>query len=226
MENQIIVFLPCRKGSQRVLKKNIRPFAGQDGGLTRIKLKQLLKTPSISQIVLSSDDDEVLEIGASFNSEKIIINHRPKYLASSSTSTDELINFVPEIIQSGHILWTHVTSPFIDEMDYEKIIRTYIEGLQKGYDSLMTVTKLHKFLWTKQGALNYDRSKEKWPRTQTLDPVFEINSGAFLTNIQTYKEEKDRIGKNPLLFEMDEMKSYDIDWEVNFKIAEQIYING
>ena len=47
------------------------------------------------------------------------------------------------------------------------------------------------FLWTKQGALNYDRSKERWPRTQTLDPVFEINSGAFLTNIQTYKEEKD-----------------------------------
>ena len=49
--NQNIVFLPCRKGSQRVPNKNTRPFAGVDGGLLRIKLEELLKAKLIDKII-------------------------------------------------------------------------------------------------------------------------------------------------------------------------------
>ena len=36
-----IVFLPCRKGSERVPQKNTRTFAGVVGGLLWIKLNEL-----------------------------------------------------------------------------------------------------------------------------------------------------------------------------------------
>ena len=46
----------------------------------------------------------------------------------------------------GHILWTHVTSPFIGPDVYDRIIETYFENIDHN-DSLMTVTKLQKFIW-------------------------------------------------------------------------------
>ena len=58
-----IAFLPCRKGSQRVPNKNTRTFAGIEGGLLRIKLEELLKAQLIDEIILSSNDDEVIRIG-------------------------------------------------------------------------------------------------------------------------------------------------------------------
>ena len=53
-------FLPCRKGSERVVQKNTRKFGKYEFGLTELKLKQLLDTPEIDSVILSTDDDEVL----------------------------------------------------------------------------------------------------------------------------------------------------------------------
>ena len=219
----ITAFLPCRKGSQRVKNKNVRSFAGVAGGLTKIKLEQLLAVSSLDRIILSTDDEVVKQIGHSFSSEKIKIDDRPAHLATSATSTDALIQYVPMIIPNGHILWTHVTSPFIGSTDYEKIINQYQTSLVSGYDSLMTVTPLHKFLWNDKSAINYDRSTEKWPRTQTLSPVYEVNSGAFVAPVEIYRQQSDRIGQRPYLYATDEQQSYDIDWEINFEIAELMW---
>ena len=221
----ITVFLPCRKGSERVKNKNTRPFAGIDGGLTYIKLQQLLNVAGVDKIILSTDDEEVKAIGKAFENSKIVIDNRPKDLASSSTSTDEVVNYVPKIIQEGSVLWTHVTSPFIGAADYQRMIDTYYEKLEVGFDSLMTVTTWYKFLWDKNGPINYDRNIEKWPRTQTLPPLYEVNSGAFLADISSYKYLGDRVGNKPFLYEQEERKSFDIDWEDDYILAEYIW-NG
>ena len=55
--NKVTVFLPMRKGSQRIKNKNIRDFSGIKGGLSFIKISQLLKVESISRIVISTDDE-------------------------------------------------------------------------------------------------------------------------------------------------------------------------
>lgn len=221
---KITAFLPCRAGSERVPKKNTRPFAGIEGGLLRIKLEQLIACKEIDNIVLSTNDEEVIQIADILSDDKIIIDRRPEYLATSATSTDSLVNYVPEIISEGVIMWTHVTSPFIDEKIYGEAINKYKQLISEGsHDSLMSVTALRTFIWDKNGAVNYDRDKEKWPRTQTIEPFFEINSGIFLADIEIYKQLQDRIGKKPYLFETDDIESFDIDWEEDFYIAEAIF---
>lgn len=222
---KISVFLPCRAGSERVPKKNTKPFAGIEGGLLRIKLNQLIACQSIDTIMLSTNDEEVIQIAEALSNDKIVIDRRPEHLATSSTSTDDLVKYVPQIIKEGAVLWTHVTSPFINEKIYAEAIGQYKEfsDRKEGYDSLMSVTPLKTFLWNKKGAVNYDRAKEKWPRTQTIDPLYEINSGIFLTDIEVYKNLQDRIGSNPYLFETNDIDSFDIDWEEDFFIAEAIY---
>ena len=219
----ITAFLPCRAGSERVPEKNTKIFAGIDGGLLTIKLNQLLKTKLIDKIILSTNDIKVIEIANNI-SNRIIIDERPDSLAMSSTSTDDLINYLPSLVKSGHILWTHTTSPFLTNEIYDKAIEIYLKNLNEGLnDSLMTVNKLQTFLWNQKGSINYDRSIEKWPRTQTLPELFEINSGIFINSVEGYKKNKDRIGLNPFLMNTKGYTSFDIDWPEDFILGELIY---
>jgi CMP-N-acetylneuraminic acid synthetase len=215
-------FLPMRKGSERVLSKNTRDFAGIKGGLAFIKLSQLINVPEITTIIVSTDDEKVKEIAKSFVSSKIMIYDRPSQLATSSTSTDELIKYVPSLIGEGPVLWTHVTSPFISTNDYSQAIQIYFKNLHKN-DSLMSVTQIQKFIWDEFGPINYDLSKEKWPRTQTLTPLYDINSGIFLADVEVYKSQHNRIGINPFLLKQDAEVALDIDWEDDFHLAEALW---
>ena len=214
-----------RAGSERVPKKNTKPFAGICGGLCSIKLKQLLECKYVGNIFVSTNDPDVMDISCKFNSSRIKIIQRPDELASSTTSTDNLIKYVPEILPEGHILWTHVTSPFIGPFIYDQIIETYFKNIDQN-DSLMTVTKLQKFIWRGTAPINYDPIVEKWPRTQTLEPFWEVNSGAFITTKEIYVERMDRIGATPYLFQLDEALAFDIDWLPDFTMAEKMYETG
>lgn len=221
-------FLPCRKGSQRVKQKNIRKFAGVEGGLTKIKIEQLVNCEKIDKIVVSTDDEEVIQICEDVlcaSPKEYRIYNRPRELASAETSTDDLIQYVGQIIPEGEILWTHVTSPFISSALYTDAIKVYQELKEKKQcDSLTTVTKHQKFFWNKQGqAINYDRSIEKWPRTQTMDPIYELNSGIFLCNATIYRNLHDRVGINPYMYELNNLQAMDVDWEEDFELAEILW---
>lgn len=227
----VIAFLPCRKGSQRVKRKNVREFAGIEGGLTKIKIEQLVNCEKIDKIVVSTDDHEVISICENVlknSSKEFSFDYRPKELASSETSTDELIQYVGQLFSEGEILWTHVTSPFITSNIYTDAITKYQELKESNiYDSLITVTKHQKFFWNSEGkAINYDRSVEKWPRTQTMEPLYEINSGIFLCNIDIYHNLNDRVGAKPYLYELTEDQAMDVDWEEDFKLAEILWSNN
>lgn len=230
MTQPIVAFLPCRRGSQRVKEKNTRPFAGIAGGLTQIKIEQLLTCAAIDAIVVSTDDAKVAEIcqaAAAHHSKPVEVLERPAHLASSETSTDELIQYVSEIISEGIVLWTHTTSPFVDETVYGEAIRLYREQTELGaHDSLTSVTKVQKFLWNQDGPINYDRTQEKWPRTQTLPALYEINSAIFLAPIEIYRHMGDRIGQQVYLFELTASQAMDIDWEEDFQLAEKYWQFG
>jgi CMP-N-acetylneuraminic acid synthetase len=208
-----------RKGSQRVKNKNTKDFSCIKGGLTFIKISQLLKVESIYKIIISTNDRKVKDIALSFQSKKIILDDRAECLASSSTSTDDLIKYIPSIIKNEVVLWTHVTSPFVDENLYKRMIENYF----KHSDALMSVTKIQKFLWSNDRPMNYSKSKEKWPRTQTIEPIYEINSGAFIADIKIYQKLNDRIGNKPYLYELSVKQAFDIDWEEDFKMAEILW---
>lgn len=220
--SKVIVFLPMRKGSQRVRNKNIKDFAEIKGGLTFIKISQLLKSKKIDKIIVSTNDEEVKSIANSFNNQKIIIDDRAEELASSDTLTDDLIKYIPSIVSDGVVLWTHVTSPFVTENIYDNMVDDYFKNLEIN-DSLMSVTKLQKFIWNKNEPISYDKTKEKWPRTQTIAPLYEVNSGAFIADINIYKNLCDRIGDKPFLYELSEKEAFDIDWEDDFDIAEVLW---
>lgn len=226
MKGKVSFFLPVRKGSQRVINKSTRHFADLKGGLLELKLKQLFSSKLLDQIILSTNDEEAIKIAQGFENPcgRLKIIERPTHLCMDSTPLVELIEYVPSIVDSDHILWGHVTTPFVNGEDYDAIIEAYLIALKTGNDSLLTVCPFQNFLLNEEGRVFNSDSKEfKWPRTQDLPTLYEVNHAVFLAPRLTYIENKNRLGINPSLYQMDKIKSWDIDWEDDFTVAEAIY---
>jgi CMP-N-acetylneuraminic acid synthetase len=60
-------------------------------------------------------------------------------------------------------------------------------------------------------------------RTQDLTPVFEENSCIYIFSKDGMEKSHNRIGKKPLMFEMNPIEAWDIDEEFDFRIAEVFY---
>lgn len=224
MSEKIAFFLPTRKGSERVKSKNTRSFAGIEGGLVENKIKQLLATKHIDEILFSSNDEMCIAIAEKYASDsRLRIIPRPNELCLSTTNLQDLICYVPTITNADHILWGHVTTPLVEAKVYDTAIEQYLSKITKGYDSLVSVKELKNFLLNQEGKLVNNTTDIPWPRTQDLEPLYEINHAIFLAKRSVYTEQKNRIGQKPLLYIMDEIHSKDIDWEEDFKIAEIMY---
>lgn len=222
----VSVFLPTRKNSERVINKNTRSFGGVNYGLLEIKLNQLLKTKFIDEIVLSSNDEVSLDYGNKLGlvNSRLKVIERPDNLALSSTNLTDLVKYVPMVCDGNHILWTHVTSPFVETEDYDRAINEYFKSLDSGFDSLMSVKEIQNFLWSKEKNDLINRLTDiKWPRTQDLMPLYEIDSAFFIASRDIYTNTNDRIGIKPFLMKQEGYKSFDVDWEDDFKLAELIY---
>ena len=226
-KDNISCFIPCRAGSERVPRKNITTIGRFKFGLLQIKLNQVLACKKIDDVIISTNDDEILSYVYKLQktNNNLIIDERANELCSSSTSTDELIEYVPSLVESGSVLWTHVTSPFLTANSYDLLITKFL-NLGVEFDSLMTVSKIQNFLWNKNHPTNYNRDFEKWPRTQTIDPLYEITSGAFIASIDKYKETHDRIGTSPYLYVSDKFESLDVDWPEDFEFVSTLIASG
>ena len=71
--------------------------------------------------------------------------------------------------------------------------------------------------------VNHDRTEVLWPRTQDLEPLYEINHAFYINSKENFLKIHDRIGVKPFLYELDKIHSLDIDWGDDFALAEIVY---
>jgi CMP-N-acetylneuraminic acid synthetase len=227
----LAMFLPCRAGSERVKRKNTRPFAGVEGGLLAVKLAQLEAVDALDVVILDSNDPEVLAIGAAKQRAwrgrgELVVRARPDALGASSTTTDALIAYALATVECDTLAWTHVTSPLCDTSVYATAIAAFRER-DAAHDSLMAVTPLRTFLWRDgedgPSPANYAPEPLRWPRTQDLAPLYEVNSALFVVPRAVGVARRDRIGERPILHVLDKITAADVDWEEDFALAESLF---
>ena len=80
----VVAVVPVRTGSTRVLNKGIRPFG--ETTLLQNKIDNLKKVKGLTDIVVSSDGEKVLEIARKSG---VSTHRREKYYASSNCSGSE-----------------------------------------------------------------------------------------------------------------------------------------
>jgi CMP-N-acetylneuraminic acid synthetase len=132
---------------------------------------------------------------------------------------DVLLNDVRQV-PADYYLQTHSTNPFLSTATISKAIDTFLQTRPEA-DSLFSVTRLQTRLWDSQGRpVNHDPSVLL--RTQDLPPLFEENSCLYIFSRATLEQRGNRIGEHPLMFEIDPIEAWDIDEEIDFRMAELI----
>ncbi len=213
---KVVALVPMRHHSQRVPGKNYREVAGKP--LYAHILETLSRCGEVGQIVVDTDSPVIME-GVSRNYPSVRRIDRPEHLRGEHVSMNEiLIHDVTEVPAEVY-LQTHSTNPLVRPETVSRAIETFLRDAQ--HDSLFSVTRLQNRLWTADGrAINHDPGR--LIRTQDLPPVFLENSCIYLFRRQTLLERRNRIGANPLLFEIDPEEAWDVDTEFDLRMVEML----
>ena len=209
--------IPVRAGSQRVINKNIRPFAGSS--LLEIKIKQLKKMDFIESVVVNSDSDEMLELSRSLGAETV---KRDKYYASNDVPMNEVYKNIASNIDCDLIIFADVTNPLIEDNTIINCFNVYKNNNSK-YDSLITVNLVKQFMWFNGKPINYN--PEKKPKSQDLPDIMALNHAISIIPKSIMVNKMDIVGYNPYFYVTDSIEGTDIDNEVDFKFTEFLYLN-
>ena len=208
MGNSITAVIPVRDGSQRLKNKNILPFGEEGENLLTHKINQLKKVKEISQIVVSSDSELMLEmaLASGVKAHKRTI----EYCDEKTKSFGEVVGHVAESVLGDHILWATCTSPLVTAETYSKGIDAYFYGLKEGYDSLVSFETVKRYMWDDNGPVNYELGLKHVP-SQQLPDIYFPTFGVTLAPREKMIEWNYFHGTNPYKFMINKLESLDID---------------
>lgn len=214
---RLAALVPMRHHSERVPEKNFRPLAGRP--LYSYILETLQNVDAFGAVVVDTDS-LVIKAGLAEAFPDVIVIDRPEALRAPEIPMNDVILWDMQQVPAEHYLQTHSTNPLLAADTIARGLDLYFDSLD-AHDSLFSVTRLQKRLWTAQAEpLNHDPSMLL--QTQDLPPVFEENSCLYVFSRQGMLDRRNRIGASPLLFEIGADEAWDIDEPIDFQVAESL----
>ena len=217
---KIAALVPMRHHSQRVPGKNFRNLAGKP--LFHYILETLLQCPEIYQVAVNTDS-EVIQNDIEKNFPGIIVIIRPEKLRADSIPMNEILMYDTGQVSADLYLQTHSTNPLLKATTISKAINEF-RRQSPTFDSLFSVTRLQTRLWD-QNTLPVNHDPDVLLQTQDLPPIFEENSCIYLFTAENLKRRGNRIGENPMMYEIPVEEALDIDEESDFQIADLLMKN-
>ncbi len=215
-----LAIIPARGGSKRLPRKNILDLNGKP--LIAWSIEAGRQSRYIDNVVVTSDDDEILDIAKNFGSNTI---KRPNELASDTASSfDAIAHTIENSKAYDYIILLQPTSPLRDA----KHIDEAIELLEsKDADAVVSVCEMdHSPLWSNKlpqdgsmvGFLNEELLDK---RSQDLEIFYRLNGAIYICKTEMLLTQKSFfIKENIFAYIMNRESSIDIDEEIDFKIAE------
>ena len=213
--DRIVALIPMRHHSQRVPGKNYRLLAGKP--LFHHIVETLLACPEISKIVIDTDSPDVRE-GVARHFPTVDVLDRPEHLRADDISMNEVLLYDTSKYPADLYLQTHSTNPLLKVESVRSainVLRTYYPG----YDSLFSVTKVQRRLYDAL-ARPINHNPNILIQTQDLPPLYEENSCLYLFTRETLEKRRTRIGDRPYMHVLDATEAWDIDEEMDFRIAD------
>lgn len=218
-----LAIIPARGGSKRLPRKNVLDLAGKP--LIAWTIEAGLKSSYIDKVIVTSDDEEILDIAKKFGSDII---KRPDELANdTATSFDAIKHTIDNVKAYDYVVFLQPTSPLRNQKHIDEAIELLEE---KEADAAVSVCEMdHSPLWSntlpEDGSMsNFLRDEVKNKRSQDLEKYYRLNGAIYICKIERLLEEKTFfINDNIFAYQMDRKSSVDIDEEIDFKMAELYY---
>jgi len=218
MTRRIVALLPMRHRSERVPGKNYRKFGGVP--LYHHIVKTLLKCGHFDRIIIDTDSPIIIEdVVMCFP--KVDVFVRPEHLRDGKVSMNAVISNTITKLDTDFYFQTHSTNPLLTSDTIDKALTSFFD-LYPMYDSMFAVTRLQTRLWDELArAVNHNPNILL--RTQDLSPIFEENSNFYLFTKEQLLKGGSRIGRRPMMFEVNKVEALDIDVEQDFLVGEFLY---
>ena len=224
--NRVLAVIPARKGSKRLKGKNKKVLAGKP--LIQWTLEAALASPSISEIFVSTDCEDICKITADCGVNVPFL--RPDAIAHDKSTPAEVIEHALKYYESlgkvfDWVIWLQPTSPLRTAQDIGNAIALLKE---KKADGIISVCPCeHSPLWANRLGENGEMDHflpdviKKNPQSQAIKPYHRLNGAIYIANIKRMKAENNLFLKDNLFaYEMPAERSADIDHELDFKFAE------
>lgn len=212
---KLVALVPMRHHSQRVPGKNYRVLAGKP--LFQHIIETLLAVPEISEIVVDTDSEPVMDsLRKHFPQVQIV--KRPEHLRADDVPMNEILIHDTGLFPADFYLQTHSTNPLLKAETISRAIQSFHANYPK-LDSLFSVTRWQSRFYDKQGnAVNHN--PRELIQTQDLPPMYEENSCIYIFKRENLIAKRHRISDRPLMFEIPRLEAVDIDEEADFQIAD------
>ncbi|MBR2068952.1 MAG: acylneuraminate cytidylyltransferase family protein [Candidatus Gastranaerophilales bacterium] len=224
---EILSIIPARGGSKGIPRKNLKPIL--DKPLVAYTIEASLKSKFITKTIVSSEDDEILEVSKNYGAQII---KRPDELAQDVTKTAPvMLQVLNELEKTGYkadyVVLLQPTCPLRDENYIDNAFKYYFEKLHEGYDSCFSAFSIG-YTHAKWRILHDNKLESLYdfrirPRRQETQQHYSMicENGAFYAlPWDTLKEVKDFIGYNPTAYITPRV--IDIDTIEDFKKVEEI----
>ena len=222
MNKTFLAIIPARGGSKRLPRKNILDLCGKP--LISWSIEAALKSKYISKVVVSSDDEEILNISSNFGADII---KRPYELANDTATTFDAIKHTFNNLEKyDYIVLLQPTSPLRNEKHIDEAIELLEE---KQADAIVSVCEMdHSPLWSntlpEDGNMRgFLREEILNKRSQDLEKYYRLNGAIYICKTDKLLENKSFFLKdNIFAYIMDRKSSIDIDEEIDFLFAERV----
>lgn len=208
-----IAVVPMKLNNRRLPQKNTKSFTN-GRPLCHYILSTLLTVDGVDEVYVYCSNPGIQK----FIPEGVKYLQRSNTLDQDTTKMNEVLRSFSKEVSADIYVMTHTTAPFIKKESIEKGLKAVKSGK---YDSSFAAKKLQDFLWKDGIPFNY--ALDDIPRTQDLPILYEETSGFYIYKKNVITELNRRIGNKPLIVEIGEIESIDIDEAEDFIIADAIY---
>lgn len=223
MKNKVNAIIPARKGSKGIPGKNKRDFCGLP--LVAWTIKSALKCNVIDRVYLTSDDQDVLDIGLNYGVQTYM---RPKKLCEDRVNGWEIamdiVNFY-EFDDKDVVIYLQPTSPLKTAEDIE--VTYYTFTMFNDCESAISCSRENKMYYgfkLNDGYLEpmfYMRHLESV--RQELPEAFAPNGAIYVISVGSLKFYKSFYTPRTKAYVMPKERSVDLDEEVDWLLGEILW---
>jgi len=218
MLNKYLGIIPARGGSKGIPRKNLVQIGGKP--LLQYTFEAASYSKRLSDIIFTSDDIEMIDFPKNFNKIRAPFI-RPKYLASDTASSIDVINHVLDNISYTPyaIVLLQPTSPFRTAEDIDIAIQAFEDSKSH---SLIGVTEVLQHPCEMVSIAN---NKIKWAvkplksNRQSFPPYYFISGAIYITKTSFFRKSKILYNNKSYLYNMSKISGIDIDDYFQLKLA-------
>ena len=219
---KILCIIPARGGSKGIPKKNIIDFVGKP--LIAHSISQAINSKYITDVVVSSDSDEILEVSKLYGA---ITLKRPDDISTDTSSSESALTHTIQTLNTDYdyIVFLQATSPLRTTKDIDNCIETLITN---NLDSVFSASILEDMLiWKSNGetfeGVNYDYKNRK--RRQDSEIQYVENGSIYVFKKEGFIKNNNRLFGKIGLSLMESWKMFEIDASEDLELCEIIFKN-